>query len=495
MKFSNKFIAFVLIGATGFISFYMGRKTSSVSLPEETSIDLSSTALSSAVPSTLSANSSEMVLNNIIYNVKNKDQVPGMIAKIQDYAVKNPSDKTAQIYSALVTPLPLFKGIVYRLRMIVEPVDVAYIALIAELRAFKRNNDRRAAHIDALFDYFTEPNPEENVGGQIGYFKSAGQFQDYMALTVAPVVFKNAVNLAILADAADVNTPLFMYDSNLLFGLPNMLSNGPTIRWKKFMPGHLKSVVANLHLRLGMGYYFASYNFDKLPQFINSLTAKTLVSKRSVANLNIVANVFDLHMQSPKEFRDELGKSKYSTLLTLRDLAKGDSGYLKQAHYHIQRAINYRSKAFKDMEIYEKRANTNEYFVDPDFVTSRATLTSAILSKRYKLAQKEDVFTDRLTGDQFEVNIPALFDYKNPGIQDLKNLYADQFVPGDDKIGNNPKTFKWNYEYGKASRWPDPTFAGVLPNTKGPQQYREKLVSISRDASMSALSAWLRFFM
>ncbi len=492
----NKTFWMALVVCVGIGGFYFGRNTNG---PTK---QINTETFSSLTTREPNSGSDEQVLNKIVYNTKTEKDVPLMIAKIQKFAADNPASDVAKIYAAMVTPMPLLKGIVYRLRMIVEPVDVAYLSILSSLRMFKRNNERRGPHIDALFDYFTNPNPDEVISGQKGLFTSGAQFQDYMATKVAPEVERQVAVLKEVAGRANMNQVLFMYDANLLFGLPNMLSDGPTIRFKKFMPGHLKAMIANMEMRMGFGYYLASYNIEDLPKFLNALTKETFAAKKSDFWRGLAASAFDLHIQSPKEFYQHLVGNgfgaKYPQLFVLREPAKDrgrQKGYLARSLEHLQAAVDYRTLAFNDMEVYERNANGREYFIDPDFATSRATISSAILQKRTRLLKGRETFTDRITGQGFELNIPAMFDYRNPAINDLKRLYANDFEPGDEKLGRDPKTFKWNYNYGKVRNWPDPSFGGVLPGTSSAAAYREKLVSISRDASLSPLTAWLRFFM
>ncbi len=455
----------------------------------------------------------EAKLNAIIYNIKTKNDVDPAIAAINEYAKNNPNSTEAQIYKTFVAPVKLFKGMAWRLRFLVEPVDAAYIASISYLRAFKRNSDRRAPHLDALFDYATEPNPGENIAGQTGVFKTAAELQDFMATKVAVAVkAQNEAYKAILTKHGNNDAPLFNFDAGLILGEGEVKNSASqTMRFRKFMPGHLKGLMANMYERMGFGMYIASYDLEGLQYFMNTLTARSLVAKKGNLDTktsigkNLVTTVFDVHLQSPKEISELLSSmskapanDKKAKFLTLRPAAKAGN-YLNESLTAIRNAVNYRIEAHKDMEVLAKKGNQREYFANADFLTSRPAITLAALEKRRKLLYSNGPtdFKDRVDNSNFNVNISALFNPKNPYVNDLKKLYPapNHFAATKETDGGPRETFKWNYDYGTPQAWPDVTFAGVLPNTSSPADYKKKLVSISRDASTPALTYWLRLFM
>ncbi len=454
----------------------------------------------------------EAKLNAFIYNIKTKDDVDKAIKSINDYAQANPTSTAAQIYKNFVTPVRLFKGMAWRLRFLVEPVDAAYIASISYLRAFKRNSDRRAPHIDALFAYVTEPNPGENIEGQTGFFKTAGELQDFMATKVAVAVKKqNEAYKAILTSHGNNDAPLFNFDAGLVLGESEVKNTASqTMRMRKFMPGHLKGLMANMYERMGLGLYIASYDLEALQYFMNTLTARSLVAKKGNVDAktkvgNLVTTVFDVHLQSPKEVSELLSsmgkegnKNAKGKFLTLRPSAKAGK-YLSESLASIRNAVNYRIEAHKDMEALANKGNQKEYFANADFLTSRPAITLAALEKRRKLLYSNGPteFKDRVDNSGFDLNISAMFNPNNPYVNDLKKLYPapNQFAATKETDGGPRETFKWNYDYGTPQAWPDVTFGGVLPNTNSPAEYKKKLVSISRDASTPALTYWLRLFM
>ncbi|MEQ1877746.1 MAG: hypothetical protein ABL958_13965, partial [Bdellovibrionia bacterium] len=294
-NFKTVALFFCAIAIVGFAAFQWGAN--------KAEMDQTSTSKSSAKVTDLSREPSSAgdvtALNQIIYNAASTDKDKGqpekidaMIKAIRAEAAKSSSTPAAKIYAAIVTPLPLFKGIIWRLRKLVEPIDAAYIFIINDLRIFKRNAERRAGYLNNLFDYFADPNPGETItmeytdDGKVNTityqvpsrpWEHASEFQDFMAGTVAKVVGSQTKALNQIADQtvkSDPNTELFLYDANLLFGT-TFATNSPTKRFRKFMPGHLKAMVANLHLRMGIGYYLASYNLEATSWFMNSIATKT----------------------------------------------------------------------------------------------------------------------------------------------------------------------------------------------------------------------------
>ncbi|MEQ1878294.1 MAG: hypothetical protein ABL958_16750, partial [Bdellovibrionia bacterium] len=236
---------------------------------------------------------------------------------------------------------------------------------------------------------------------------------------------------------------------------------------------------------------------------------KTFAAKKAtfVGKNGFITNVFNLHLQSPMQVGGlirEMQNSKNPILkgfLTLRPQAKNvgqTKGYLQLSKEHFISAVEARTTAFEQMEGYDDRGNKGEYFVDPDFATSRLTITSQILRNRSKYLKAQDEFVDRLNPDpknKFKLNLPALFNAENAEIQDLKNFYATGFFNKAEKEGSNEDTFKWNYDYGKAHTWPKPEFGGLLPGTVDGGQFNTKLVALSRDATFAPLTFWLRLFL
>jgi hypothetical protein len=433
-------------------------------------------------------------MNAILYGIRSKADVPGALQKIIEIGGRYPQSSAAHIYSMVAKSTTYFQGIAWRLRFLVEPVDVGYIGVISWLRAIKRNADRRAPHLDALFDYFVDPNPEVDLLGQKGQFTSLGQFQDWMAGQVAPRITTEIKRARELLDNLAEDEPVFLFDVGLVFGAEEALNMGSqTIRFRKFMPAHMRGMLANMQERMGFGYFLASYRMEELAKFLNTLTTRSLVAKKSDFQRGLISNVFDIHLQSPKEISALLKESTFEKFLTHRKEART---YLPLALESLRSAVNDRVLAYQMMERLAQLPNQNEYFISGDAVTSRTVFTLPVIQKRLRLIESNDpvVFNDRVTNAEFPLHMAALFNPDNKGMQDLKRLYPNEFVNVAEKEGNDPKTFKWNYQYGMATGWPDPTFAGVLPGTRSSEEYKKKLISLSRDASLPALTYWLRLF-
>ena len=448
------------------------------------------------------ANTSEK-MRNYILAISSKNDVDTAIDNITKFASENPDDDVAQVYAAMVAPLKLAKGFVYRLRFIVEPVDMLYLGAIQTLRTFKRNADRRGAHIDAIFDYLVDPNPTENVGGQVGPFKSMHAVQDYLTDKFAPLVETKAATLERIARKYDTAAPIFEYDSALLVGLDaaeKMTSQN--FRMRKVMGDHLLLAAANVHRNLGMMKYFASYELEQLADFINGLTKETFTARTSQSALNILTRVFKVRIQNPETFRKHL--MRHDKLARLRS---GKDQQLKDSRTSFIRGAKLRLEAFDGMEQLAKIANQREYLVNAKLFVSRPGFTKAILSKRIRLMESNGptTFNDRVTNEEFQVNIGAIFNPQNPKIRNLRTLYANSFHNEDSGVKEQEKvslagvpgdaSYRWNYEYGSAKGWPDQSFAGVLPGTSSNDAYQKKLVSLSRDASTRLLQTWLRLFM
>ncbi len=403
------------------------------------------------------------------------------------------------MYANFVAPIKKFEGIAWRMRNIIESVDIAYIGSIAYLRAFKRNSERRPNHVDVLFSYFTDPVPTATNPKP---FESVAEFQNFMTEEVAPIVAAQLEKYSkILSVHNNDDVPIFMFDAALVVKTMTGKIVSPTNRMRKFMPGHLRGMMANMHERMGMGFYAASYNLEGLQYFLNKLSRESLAAKKAGMNTGragaFLADALNLNLQSPKEVSRILKEDKLSHFLTLRQEAK-ERNFLDTSLKHLRTANGLRIEAYKNMEVLAKKGNQNTYFADADYITSRPAITlNALVKRQVLLADTNKSFVDRVDGSEFQINLAQLFNKTNPGIQDLKKLYPDptHFKNDEPFIGKNKNTFKWNYEYGSPQNWPDVTFAGLLPDTKSAKEYKSKLVSISRDASTPALNYWLHLFM
>lgn len=487
-------IAFFLAGA---VFFYLGQHKEQSSGLSSTSQEAASSQepVVSREPNQEGATDVEK-LNKMIFAMNNKEAVEPQLDNIIKFAADNSASKPAQIYAGLAETAKLFKGIAWRLRDQVESADAAYIQIITGLRAIKRNNYRRGTHVDALFDYFVDPNPGEDILGQKGQFQTVAELQDWLAKKVAPVTERHIKTLKSFYNNSPKDEPLFLVDMTLAYGDGTKMTS-KTMQHLKFMPGHLAAAIANVEERLGFVYYLASYDLEKLTRFMNTLLTQSFVAKKSDFQRGIIAKVFDIHLQSPKEVSETLQKSEFrdSRFLTLRPEAKNNN-YLGKSLTILRDAAATRLIAFNQMKALADAPDQDLYIVTPSTIASRTILTGPVLEKRIRLlnATGPTPFTDRVVNESFSLNISALFDVNNPKIQDLKTFYPNQFVKVKEKEGSNPKTFKWNYEYGEAVGWRDPTFGGLLPDTANGAQYKYKLKSLSRDASVAALQDWLRLF-
>lgn len=441
-------------------------------------------------------------LNNIIYSVKTKEDVAPALAKIIKASADDKDDGVAQLYAGVAKILTPMKGILWRLRFIIEPMDVVYVNVINQLRVFKRNKDRRGQHVDALFDYIADPNPEETILGHKGLFTSFGQFQDWIINQISPIAQANANVLQSVIASADPDKAVFMYDSGLLLGNTVAAAmTSQTNRFRKVMPAHLSLALADLYTRLGMAHYLASYNFEGLVDFVSQMTKKTFVSKKFGMGNSFITRIFATKVLGPKDFASILRDSEFKNFLTVRANA---SKTLPMAYQYLRLGVKNRLIGYQAMEHLADLPNQSEYAIDARLFTSRPGVTEAILKKRLALMGGDTelqiagtkIFTDRVAGVTFDVDVAQIFNPQNKSFRDLKGLFANKFSSVDEKEGRKKETWRWNYDYGAAVGWSDPTFGGVLPNTESGEDYlKNKLIPLSRDASTRLLQTWLRMFM
>lgn len=435
---------------------------------------------------------SERQLNAIIYKVRSKSDIPVAIEQISAFAKAHPKDYTAQLYGQLVKPLPEFAGILYRLRPLAEKVDVLHFSTLRALSDFKNSADTRAPFFDALFEYMTSADPL-NAGTnaqKLRPFTNLGEMQDWILKVVLPAVESYATLLEGSPRLAQQtqSEPLLSFDHGLYYGeaVASQMTSQRR-RFVKVLAPHLDMLAAELHEVAGMLSFACAYNLDKLADFSNTLTRKTLLSK--VTKINTA--MFDIRFQTPREVADLLSARDrfFPSLLTLKPAAQGSGGLLQRALTHFRKAADMRVANFNQLKRLAALPNQGEYLIDAKAFITHPEDRSASLNKAQAMWRGSTLYRDPITGKSFTVNLPKAFDTNETGIRDLRGLYANQFVQG-----NQREKGSWNFAYGKAIGWRDPTFAGVLPDAGDSEESARQHTALSHEPYTAPLLLWLNLF-
>ena len=107
--------------------------------------------------------------------MKTKADVDKTAKYISETSKNYPDFVGVQLFSATADILPKLKGIVWRLRGIVEHTDILHSYILSNLRFFYVSRYAYGPHIRALFHYLVDPNP-----GDI-QFKNISALQAYLS--------------------------------------------------------------------------------------------------------------------------------------------------------------------------------------------------------------------------------------------------------------------------------------------------------------------------
>lgn len=479
-------------------------------------------------------------LNAIILQVQTLEQIEPAIKQLQAFAQSNRSNLAAQIYQSVAHQLPLFRGFIWRLRKVFFPIDIVYLAAISELRNIKYSLDMKAPYLDALFEYLTQPNPQQlipaleegraDAGGEIfrqkGYFEQFSDVQDFLALQVAPVMQEALEQLKTALKTAQPNTALFNWDIALAWGQTQADKiYSPSLRYKKVLPAHLLGIISGVEKALGIIYYAASYQLDPiysrtsgLTDYIAALTKSTFMGKYSLSageesesskssDGGWDASVFRVYIQTPKERYAELMDKKrfitkplktfatYQDFLRLRDPRALGESYLQKSLALFRASVVTKIQSVEGYQIAAKLPNQDEYVINAKAVAFDVANGLKVLQREQRIlnANKSIVVQNYWTNEPFHVHIAALFDPTRAAVKDLKLLVANQHKAGKEIHFADGHPFAWNYEYGQPIGWPDPTFGGLLPDSTH-KNVKEARQAVIADPALGLLKFWLKLF-
>ena len=106
---------------------------------------------------------------------------------------------------------PELKGVLWRLRGIVEDTEIVHVAALSRLRAFYHLEFAYGSHIKAIFRYLTDP-----VEGRTQFHKIS-EVQDYAYNKVRPILSKY-LTMAVRSLEAEAVNHNFMLDRSILIG-------------------------------------------------------------------------------------------------------------------------------------------------------------------------------------------------------------------------------------------------------------------------------------
>jgi len=352
------------------------------------------------------------VINEKIVAIRSKNQVHSSIREIIALAKSHPEMPMVNIYANALKPLRQLKGIVWRLRGIVEKCGACHIMGLNLIKGLYYKDYMLGPHLLAILDYLIEPNTFRPK------FKSVGQLQNWIKKYLIPDLAKSLSNIYAITKKLPEDFE-FEFDNYLLTGYDKeknirFMSEKTEKRYKKVVRGNLYFIMAQKSRFLSMLYFAINYNFDKLMPYFNKIVRKTA--------LNNFFGTLPKH-STPIEFLDIL--SKFKSLGKAR--TKKYSKHQIQKHLDLSLTYLYNTQAYQVKALVESVQQSNlsdsdSYLINPKLLSVNYDDILENMQERaaiFKLAKEENIaysVTSKATAMQFQINPGALFKFQ----KDLK---------------------------------------------------------------------------
>jgi hypothetical protein len=461
-------------------------------------------------------------INDKIVGIKHKSEIIPLINEINQIADKkeNEGNHTLQLYRAVLSPVKLLEGVVWRLRGVVEKSGVLHMQALSIIQKLYYQDYLFGPHVIAIIDYLVEPTVKEIK------FMSPGKFQDFMENNLKPELQKSLAQVESILEKADDNWK-FVWDAHLVTGYDKDSGKVFISETKRFKRSVTKSyvnfVASNLHRLIGAIEYGTNYNIDQITDITNAIVKETAINSlkqkfrikslpEATTPLQVIAI---LNSTSKKRVQDHRGSAlnrrvtvkTYANFLTLRKAPEVAAKNLKSSMEHFYSARKLELNGFSGSIDNTDHDQGDRYILNPNVLKinredTEQRLKDIISLYESALSGQTKIVTSETTGQQLEVNLAAIFtphhDLKIflPSVDTgfNKNMNRGGIIKDEQnkKIKHqktNGTIFAWNYKYGLPIAWDNPTFGGFLPGATS-----DKMYEISRTMQLTdSLSTFKSF--
>lgn len=438
-------------------------------------------------------------INKRITSITSKDQINSRVSEIVALAAKqeNQDKYVVQLYAAVLEAVPLFEGIVWRMRGVVEKTGIIHLAALDALRGMHYQDYMVGPHLNAALEYVVTPTFDKDL------FKTIGSVQNFVSSQIIPSLEKTlkiGYNVVSKTDASWG----FDFDQYLMSGHNEekgvkFLSDKK--RFKRVIRPHLYYGISFYEGILGAAKYSVVYDFDKTLDFVTKVVKKSAVNNTVRQKLGMLPNAI-----TPKDSIEILRKRSFKSIGKPRMAKALAQKNLDASLNHFSNALRYEELAYIQTLILSDHSLGDKYIVNPKWLALREEKTKHRLAEKRRIYQaalegKATTITSDVTGQQIRLNVKSLFTVQD----DLKVFlpHEGNFMgkkKGDyirNKAGKNvmnkasgKKIFAWDYFFGKPQAWPDVTFAGFLPDATNENIY-EVMRTLKHTASTSAFSNFI----
>lgn len=479
-KFATFFIVIFIIGFAVFLSRDPGK-----SLSERAARHPSSVMGLSKQQDALDE------ITRIVVGINDRTKVVGAVKEIVEIA-KRPEHNNhpgVQMYAALASIFPLFEGVIYRMRDIVEPSDWIHMTALFNLRTFAYNDYLYGPHMRAIFDFLTYPS--EAVGPR---FAKISNLQDFLMTSLAPRLEKLLEKARSFENLPNENFA-FEFDRTIFVGEGNGIRFiDPEETKKHFIKPYHYTVTFLLQRLLMSTYYLSVLQLDELPALVSTIVKDTTI--------NQLSHKFDLRPLgvdrakgvTPKMVFDRVKKTR-EFLHYKETLSDGSKTYsaqeiLDKVFSLAHQSAKYQKMAFicgikypfemaNNPEVNEKYCMSfssgtspesylvsqgNKYLFNPNSMTINFKAKNNLFQQRLKVFDDNakgspSMITSDVTGKSIEINVKAIFQVKFNLRDTLPTGYE---APNDASFATPTGLFAWNYDHGKPSAFSDYSFNGFF---------------------------------
>jgi hypothetical protein len=446
-------------------------------------------------------------LDDHILDIANENEIIPLANQILAWDEKHNRDENGSIvvsrevlrlYAIAAQYVPIAKGLVYRMREIANKDIALYSLSLTALREMSYNSSEAPAHLTAVFEYLTNPNPKEVIEGQKGIFSNINDASNFFIEKIAPRLEKSITELDTVINNGDLNRPVMITNLALSVGqkvatsIKNLPENQSVAFDKIVLAAHLEGVKAQAETFLASAYYIGSFNTYGSHKFTNKLVMQTFKA-RKLMNVSefFGKDIMDWNnLPSPKEatkflknvrtIKGSRSGFKYKNFLKLKD-----KHFLAKSKMYFTNANESDYKYHKSLIDLASLPSQESYVVNAAFYSQHAHGPVEIVNIRRNMFNNNSAVEIKnfTTNEKLSINIHSFFD---PSVvSDLTAYMPNKFNKGKEFKGRKDN-LKWNYSYGRSEGWPDAKFGGLLPEGTS-ANVRKNLATIYQHPALAFL--------
>lgn len=432
--------------------------------------------------------------NNKIFNMHDPLLYNGFFGEIQNVAAapEHKEHHIIKLYAELTKVIQTLEGLTWREEPFLAQSDFVYNMWVSSMRGMYAPDYLTSKHMRKFGRYLTEPHMKADR------FYKISELQDHLLDNVIPALEGLSRQLGVLSKLPNFE---FVADQYVTRGYIPAEHTDDKKEWffveerdryQKVLPGHFGMYKSYVDGVIGALYFFGAYNFDGVHKLVDALVSKATKNA-------ILKKLLFRDFPSPLAIVDrmeELKKSKYKHLFTLRDKVKSKA-YLEKSLEALSLAAQGKLASYQSILATTKEGEL--YIMDTDLLKVKKSRKLEEYKERvliYQAAMKGESYKLNALSTRyvFDINPRRLFE-----IEDFKKLLAKEYFEGkkqtriwevDKKPAKHPivkgTLHVWDFNYGKPVKYLDATFNGFMPNGTD-KNYLQLIKSLRMTASTKNL--------